>query len=246
MLEKSWVAFIDFLDTKSLIAGLTPQRLNRLRQAVRDASAELRHDGTGEDPEAILWFTDNVAVVVPERPSEAISTLDSMVKGIARFQQRMLDHGLIARGAISWGDAYIDNQFATGQAIVDAYQYESKTVQFPRVALHPSVIDRMTGAHARAFRRLCTEQSDGIPFVDYLSALNTSTPESDNHQLLAAHRETLLAHMRRDDGTAGNKLGWLAAYHNHHVTVSEASATLLVPTPPPLAFSATFTTEKRQ
>jgi hypothetical protein len=115
--------------------------LQRLYEALEEGQEWLLPRGndfwpTDKDRYSIKAFTDNIVIGWPVH-GDAESELGSIFSNIAFFQLRMATHGFFLRGAISLGDAYVDDVAVLGTAFLEAVQGEAQAGN-PRIILTDS------------------------------------------------------------------------------------------------------------
>jgi hypothetical protein len=98
---------------------------------------------------------------------------------IAKIAAAALQFGFLIRGGLSYGMLYHTSGIVFGQAMVDAYNLESKSAIYPRVVISPSLLKRFEGKPG--FQGFVHHGYDGIGSLDYfrflVSALSPAGPE---------------------------------------------------------------------
>ena len=94
-----------------------------------------------------LLFSDSIVVSLPLDPDEDIFLVGTRVVGFievcAVLLRQMFDVGLPLRGAVSFGEFFIQDAYFAGQPIIDAYQH-SESLDLSGCVLAPS-LERMYG-----------------------------------------------------------------------------------------------------
>ena len=178
---------------------------------------------TDKDRYSIKAFTDNIVIGWPVR-ADAESELGSIFSRVAYFQLRMANHGFFLRGAISLGDAYVDDVVVLGGAFLEAIQGEGQA-EHPRIILtesasaaarkHVSYYSRPD--HAPQYRDLF-QDSDGKWFVNYLeTVLIAEVEEGPFYEELVRHKERVNERLLEfhSDQHIRSKYEWVASYHNY-------------------------------
>lgn len=82
-------------------------------------------------------FSDNVIVALPcsevssndnNNPTIALNRITAIVGAL---QRNFLEHDILSRGSITYGDLFIDNLMVFGNALIQAYELESGVAVFP-------------------------------------------------------------------------------------------------------------------
>lgn len=218
-LVHSAVLFLDILGTATFRDDDEAQAY--LRQT-HNAFAQAREQGDSRRGASAItvatWFSDNLVMAMPLagliEPGHAVDHLAMY----AAFHQLVLGQaGLFARGAITFGLFYADEEFVNGPALNEAYKLESQAAHHPRVIFSPGAMRALEettdreglDAHIRA-------GDDGVPFVDYLEYILYMTPDEGIGDDFARHRDQIRQHLERHQGDARieQKYVWLASYHD--------------------------------
>ena len=183
--------------------------------------------GEVDDKLRVLFFSDNVGVAAPVAVEGSRSTLEHVLRKIAKYQMELTIGGRFSRGGITRGDAYADYSIVTGIALARAVEIE-KHARFPRVVLDQSCVDvavRRADQRLRAERNefewrqyLVRDYQDVI--VNYLAAM--LAPRLADFQIeivLENHRDHALQRMKAYSENAHllEKYQWVAEYHDYFV-----------------------------
>jgi hypothetical protein len=237
-LQRSVFVFMDILGYADQIksaeqAGTQQELLGRLHQALSEARSwlESKYEDIPEmakllpkDFYALKAFTDNIVIGWPIRSDAEIETGSAFSK-VADFQFVMATKGFFVRGALSIGDAYIDDIVVFGDALTQAYIGESKLARDPRIILMESAVSAVK-QHLQYYSssnwapqvRVLLRDSDGQWFVNYLDCLLIAEDEAGPFydELLshkAAVEEKLNVH--KNNPPIFSKYAWVAGYHNY-------------------------------
>ena len=181
------VAFIDILGFKELLKDTVSKddkdnekAIDQLIEAYRsirdiwDLDKNLpEFSSSRQDSKKVSIFSDCLVVsVLIEQESEVFYTLLELKWLI----MRLVDLGMLCRGAISLGKFIHTEEYLFGPALVEAYILESKAAVYPRVILDNTVIDA-AGKHRNPGHSVTTEKnyvrslleqdSDGMFYIDY-------------------------------------------------------------------------------
>lgn len=136
--SKYVIAYIDILGTKEELRHNSSEFVQKMSSIVKGTNMALSINNSNyEKMNDIKFkiFSDNVVLTIPYRDEEDIIYLLGFV---AMFYQQLIDiSGWLARGAITIGDLFIDDDFVIGEGLVRAYELESKVAIYPRVIMDP-------------------------------------------------------------------------------------------------------------
>lgn len=237
-LRPSVLALIDILGYSDMVreateAKLQQQFLKKIHGALsegrdwledKDFSEEFRSQSE-YDGFALKAFTDNIVISWPIFDDGELEFGLAFLK-LAYFQLTMIEKGFFVRGALSVGNAYVDDVAVSGDALLEAYVGESELARDPRIILTASAVktarnhltyyaDKARAPHSADL--LC--DSDGQWFLNYLDC--TLLPLEDKREPLyadimlhkAAVEEQLRGNMPRP--AIWSKYAWVAGYHNY-------------------------------
>lgn len=218
-LVPSAVLFLDILGTATFRDEDEAQAY--LRQT-HDAFAQARERGDSRrgasEITVATWFSDNLVMSMPLAGLLEPGHVVDFLAMYAAFHQLVLGQaGLFARGAITFGLFYADEEFVNGPALNEAYTLESQAANYPRVILAPAAMHALIEAEDREGLdpQICAGD-DGVPFVDYLRYITYTTPDQGIGDELERHRDQIREHLDRYAGNVRieQKYSWLASYHD--------------------------------
>jgi len=201
----------------------------------------------------IKAFTDNIVIGWPIKRDPKFE-LDAALEKLAYFQFTMALEGFFIRGALSVGDAYIDDIAVFGEALMQAHTAESKLAREPRIILTESAItvvkenlERYGHPRVASEARELLCDSDGRWFIDYLqSVLMAKKDRSALHDEFMKHKNRVEENLKkyRPNPSVFSKYVWAAGYHNFFYdchsswfSVEHKINTQLFPAPPKRIFS---------
>ena len=111
----------------------------------------------------ITQFSDSVIFSLPLSADNCMK----LIEVVMNYQYKLLLEGIICRGAISFGKHYKENDFMFSQALIEAYQLESKEAISPRIIVSNNLME-LYETNDICLSMLCKER-DGFYFLDYLS-----------------------------------------------------------------------------
>ncbi len=172
-------------------------------------------------------FTDNIVVAHPlMHPSDDLGEPDlgTMSRLLMHMQTSLAADGFFPRGAIAVGEHYQDQDFAYGDALLEAVD-QDKSGQPPRLVIGASIepliseyLSWYSGVSTPHHAYLLEDASDGRLFINYLNVAFENFPDSPiDWDLLDAHREHILESLNKyeSDDRVLPKYTWLAAYHDY-------------------------------
>ena len=230
--RSSVVAFLDILGFQELVRtaykdGQSHQLLEKLRKALREAREHLEGEdaltASGDATWGVKVFTDNVVLGIPITGDGELD-LGLAFSLIGLYQYKLVQHGFFIRGGIAVGELYMDEDVVFGEALLEAYDAESRLARDPRVVLAPSALGHVQ-------RDMCYYASiqdtphdnellvdvDDQVFIDYLMVpLDGVAPDQSYFDDVLNHKLTIEANLRRfrSEPRYWNKYAWAANYHN--------------------------------
>jgi hypothetical protein len=153
-------------------------------------------------------------------------------------------HGVLLRGAVSIGQISIEPQESEddpeeiealrtdnvifGPALVRSYELESRAAKYPRIIVDKDIISKASPAKDALWADHLAQDDDGQYFIDYLNncAYCWLIKEYRNYQprevRMENHKKVVEAKLKEyktnpSDAGIGEKLKWLAKYHNSTV-----------------------------
>lgn len=221
-LVPSAVLFLDVLGTGARRSDEDAQDyLSVTHKAFEQARSWGESQHGASDLSVAAWFSDNLAMAVPIPatgglvPADGISML---VTYAAMHQLSLIDHGLFARGAITFGMFYADRDFVNGPALNAAYRLESSST-YPRVILDEQAMRalKVSDGLRDGYESRLLVGNDELPFVDYLSYLEYMTLEPCHEPDAArSHRDRVRHELDADHpDDVHEKYVWIASYHDY-------------------------------
>lgn len=221
--KTSLVTYLDILGFRGLLQDKTAGDISRILRifktaARRDKETEADFDRIYEHFSDLTIRSVNVSSgdYLLLRPS----ILEYELESIAKIQIELLqDYGILIRGGIALGSLVKSWKFVYGQALVDAYELETKA-KHPRVLIQDALIQVADKLEEQkkgfSIKRLIA--SDGLfKFVDYLQF---STSHFENHDdlldFLTTHKTVIEVGLNQPvtKPKIRAKFRWLKRYHN--------------------------------
>ena len=235
-IRPSYFAFLDILGFSDMISKSSGdealQIVKRLRSVVKssinDFDYSFRESPTKPTDWCYQFFSDTLVIA---RPIDSRFEIDkgepefgSFITGVVAHLMSMVLSGFFIRGAISFGDVFMDEMVTFGQALIESHVAECKRAIYPRVIFTESVTpvlksqlefyrDADSSPHSAY---IVVDKEDGLPFVNYLLAL-VPDPELFFEEELITHKNLIEAALAEfgQDSHLHIKYAWLAAYHNY-------------------------------
>lgn len=165
--------------------------------------------------------------IVPIKPNGTLLFWELL--DLVHLQSDLISHGVLLRGAATFGGAAVRASFAVGSGVVESERLRddladvSRVIVDPRLILelelnaplrakHHTVLDEL--GYARSVLR---EDTDGIWFIDYLKAFQTEVDEPSMYlEFLEQHRQLIERKLKAVTtlDRASRAFTWLRSYHN--------------------------------
>jgi hypothetical protein len=87
------------------------------------------------------------------------------------FIFRMLHMGFVCRGVVTHGKLIHTDEYLFGPALVNAYQEEREIVKFPRIIIHPHVLDLDETLDIDGREKILKDE-DGLYYLDYFQDIH--------------------------------------------------------------------------
>ncbi|WP_150113244.1 hypothetical protein [Methylobacter tundripaludum] len=236
-LRQSVFVFMDILGYSELIrqseaSGNQQQVLRTLHQALaagrawledKDQPSEMR-TFIKKDRYALKAFTDNIVISWPVH-DDAETEFGSAFFKLASFQFNMVTDGFFIRGALSVGDAYVDEVAVFGRALSEAHIGETTLARDPRIILTSSAVEVAkthlnyygNPRHAPHVREVLRD-SDGQWFLNYLDCVLIAEDEHGPfYDEFLKHKMVVEDKLKEHIGNppVWSKYAWVAGYHNY-------------------------------
>jgi hypothetical protein len=188
--EDRVTVFIDILGFKEMLAdtigskGEAKQdKINEIVGAYRairdvwdlDSDEGKFGDGISLNSKRITTFSD--CLVISFKTTEKDEIMFTLLE-IKWMIMRLVDRGILCRGAITHGKLIHTQEMLFGPALAEAYILESKAAMYPRVILHADII-RIAKENSRNSSKydnqdddlvsLLEKDSDGMYYIDYFA-----------------------------------------------------------------------------
>jgi hypothetical protein len=193
--EEQFTAFIDFLGFSEASGSISDiDRLNILNLLLSlstlrgefEVQSEMVHSGRRyQIKPAITTFSDHIVVSFPleqvyagtgsNERSSAFVLMHHFNELLSRIAAAALRIGFLIRGGATIGKLYHSQGVVFGEAMVEAFQIESRTSVYPRVVLSSKITSRPAWIEQKPF---VMQGDDGLYQFDYFKTLvfSAATP----------------------------------------------------------------------
>lgn len=185
-----------------------------IKRAMEDAPAH------GKPQLDIRIFSDNILFAQKVQFGRPIfDEWQYVAHWAAVFQAFSLQHGLLVRGAITFGDFRIDDIFVYGEALAKAYEMESKRAIYPRIIIdHDFFKDTLFTGGIRAVKEnTFFKDTDGEWCVNFIGSIIT---DPENSLTFLSELQTAISKMyaeNQGDLRVRQKYYWLINKFNELV-----------------------------
>ncbi len=234
--ENAIVTFIDILGFGAFVLNSTAEETARVIESVEyftNPHKRFSDADEGAYEPIVHIFSDTIIRIRPvERDDNRryrIGLLFHELLDIVHIQGELIAHGVILRGAVSFGQIFASETRLFGPALIRAYELEKNCAIYPRVIIDPAVLtefeqnvllrsqDNRFEDEFNYIYEMLQEGDDAFWFVDYLRAVESEVDEPELYpRLLLDHRQLIInkaCELRLPNGVI-QKIMWLARYHN--------------------------------
>ena len=152
--SKSFVAFLDVLGFSEMVKKNKIEKIEKYFSIVNEAISQIKSIKEKKDIKFIV-ISDSVILTIPKENLDSSDNnffcLRQLCIAIGFIQQKLAEENIWIRGAISFGDTFIDedNNQIVGPAYIDAYKLEDEIALYPRVILDSRIIDTLHCSYAQ-------------------------------------------------------------------------------------------------
>lgn len=230
----SFVCYADILgyteaSRESIDSGKGNYFLNKIRKSLKRAYGRIRENRSlfNTVPEFNLKvFTDNIVIGFPApnyRFNAGEHELGSIYNIFSEYQVNLAMDGFFVRGAITFGDFFMDSNTVFGDPLLEAIELEKKAC-FPRIILSQLSTEMLyqqigyygNGEHSPQYNDFLID-SDGEVFLNYLDVAFSIFPDADIFfEVISEHRIEVIKNLQKHSNNLHvlEKYQWLARYHN--------------------------------
>jgi hypothetical protein len=130
-------------------------------------------------------FSDNIIISFTYDDSNFLARLQLLVTFSNIFQYSLTVQGVYTRGGISFGSFYSDKNIIFSNALVKAYNLESKTAIYPRIVIDKTIIEKIEKYDTQnlityGLTELIYFDWENVAFINPLSISDTFAKEAEN------------------------------------------------------------------
>lgn len=159
IIDKTVIKEIDNEDSISLLY----ENLNEIREFL---TGRLKQKDIFNERNFSLRVTQFSDSVIISFINDNNTTLLNLIRTIQELIIKLVNNGILCRGAISYGKLIHDNKVIFGPALNDAYETETRAAIYPRIILDKSLIELGENLQPQLFE---DKISKGKMILDYLS-----------------------------------------------------------------------------
>ena len=212
--EKCIVAFIDIL-------GVSAKIKNSVEEAIQDIWVFCHRvmKTTYNTNVKVKIFSDNILLCASLENGEHTQVLNEFFSIINDIETTMINgNHLFVRGAIVVGNIHFEENFVLGEALLKAYEIESKVAIFPRI-----IIDETVFEYVDKDFQYFKKDMDGLYFFDFLSVAgyvhtNHKTKRLGKFLNWPQFKANILENYQknRNNYSVLQKMNWLKRYCNDY------------------------------
>lgn len=173
----------------------------------------------------VTQFSDSI--VLSFKIEEKSGVFDALINFL-HVSLEFAYKGFLTRGGISVGKLIHTEKHIFGPALVEAYTLESRVANFPRIILHPDVLEvarhfplgvNTSTDELESVLACLSKDDDGYYYIDYIEQ---ALQELDDHNYglipyLFSLKNTILKWLQSDDESVLEKIEWLRIKYNNYV-----------------------------
>ena len=217
--EKCIVAFIDIL-------GVSAKIKESAQAAIQDIWIFCHRviKTTNNTRIKVKIFSDNIFLCASLEQGEELQVFKEFFTIINEIESTMINlNSSFVRGAIVVGKVHFEDNFVLGEALLKAYEIESKVAIFPRI-----VIDETVFEYIKRESSFFKKDMDGFYFYDFLNfaghtLTNPKTGEKTGRLLkLPQFKANILGNYKKNKNNYAvlQKMNWLKQYFNDYCAIN--------------------------
>ena len=169
----------------------------------------------------------SVPIDSPVNQKVRVGLVYFQVLKLVHAQAKLIDDGVIIRGALTLGDLVKSHNVLYGPALIRAYDLEREFARSPRIILDPQLFEMIRlnpllrrhdfETEAVHLNQLVKRDDSGLQFVDYLRGIETEIDDPGYYpQFLLTHKKLIERGIKEHQDNMGvlSKYIWLRHYHN--------------------------------
>lgn len=212
--EKCIVAFIDIL-------GVSAKIKESVQNAIQDIWIFCHRvkKMTYKTRIKVKIFSDNIFLCASLENEDVLSVLNEFFSVINGIETTMINaNQSFVRGAIVVGNIHFEDNFVLGEALLKAYELESKVAIFPRI-----VIDESVFLYIKKESLYFKKDTDGFYFYNFLKFAgylytDSQTNKKERFLNLQKFKANILVNYKKNKGNYAviQKMNWLKQYLNDY------------------------------
>ena len=212
--EKCIVAFIDIL-------GVSAKIKHSVEEAIKDIWVFCHRvvKTTYNTHVKVKIFSDNIFLCASLGNEDNTQVIKEFFSIINDIETTMINgNELFVRGAIVVGNVHFEENFVLGEALLKAYEIESKVAIFPRI-----IVDETVFEHANKELPYFKKDMDGFYFYDFLKfagyvCTNPTTKQGERFVNWGQFKTNILENYKnnRNNYAVLQKMNWLKQYCNDY------------------------------
>ena len=229
-------AFVDILGFRNIVAGIGGDRpklatlinaLQRVHKPLIPGLSDLRD---------VAYRTQSISDAVAISVLPTLEGLANLTSVLQTLTMSLLAEGYFIRGAISRGRLHHEDGIVLGDALIKAYDYESKIARYPRIMVPADVaaLANGPGKLAGASRQRFHQADDGPLYIHVLQGMqdemNRSPLGPDNDEGTAFGEYATIKRLieerykeAMDNPAHFEKVQWFARYWNKSLPANATS-----------------------
>jgi hypothetical protein len=226
------VTYLDIMGFRAMVADKSPNYISRVIRLVKEAfepDSQLKK----KFEENYVNFSDLIVHAIPLNSRANIEHRSGMVFSrvveIVHGQARLINDGIVIRGALSFGGMEKSYNVLFGPALISAYDLEQHAARVPRIVVDPALLKefkdnpllrlRHYEHDAEYVSKFLRKDADGFDFVDYLGGLVHEVESADYLDFMRRHKSLVEERLLefKSNGAILAKYTWMKNYHNEIV-----------------------------
>jgi hypothetical protein len=205
MYELGLVTFLDILGFRELVIKSSPEHVAKCLNLLSRFTDDERDEDVPYKP-TVISFSDAVVrahrVESEENKTYPIGLVFLELINLLHAQGELLQYGILLRGGMVLGKIAINSTSIFGPALIEAYDLESKSAQYPRIVVSPNIFqsvdenpllrhdDHDSETEKSSLKKILCQGDDGLWFIDYLRAIESELDK------LSMYKDVLLTHKK--------------------------------------------------
>lgn len=216
---KRILGYIDILGFKNLIErSVTDVKIFRnIQNSLDSMNKVFPNDVTDEDfvnscDFQYLQFSDTFVASID---STDIGEIKVFLNKVMLLVSSLAYSGILSRGAIVYGHLYHQKQIIYGPGIIEAYFSELNQAFYPRIIIHPEVIQMLDGDSLDYYTKV---DVDGLYYIDFIKGFWNITDYKHVKYHLEKIRNTIEMGISNNSLSVSQKYEWVRKKYNDHIS----------------------------